>query len=257
MGAVSFSGARGGVACFTRNERIEIAQKLREPSHSEPFSSNLQGFIEPKQLARAVLRARLEGSMNEWFEYIVSFMGLAITIATSIRAFHTHRLAKQQRIDAWLRTFQNIHEKFWGDDDFATVREWLACPESYEKNAKEALAARSGSIDARTGLEHYSTLEKIDKFLNLLQRAFAVRQKLDDSKLWDRLFFGFWLARALEEDDLHWYVRTFYKDLYDARKLLKPIEPIDPIKKSSSSRQRSVIRSIPRVDLPTEKTITD
>lgn len=133
-----------------------------------------------------------------------AFIGIAI-------AWCVYRLDQGQREDSWLRAFNELHQQFWKDRDFATVRAWLANDSAYqelEPTLEERLIARklTEKID-------YGKLEKLDKFFNFLLRTRNVIEQLPKHQdMWKRLYFQFWLDQIVDAGRHHlWiYFKKFY-----------------------------------------------
>ncbi len=140
-----------------------------------------------------------------------------IGVSLSALLYLHHR---EQRRDAWLRDFRELHKWFWEDEDMAEVRAWLANETSYQTVAPVLTARRD--IDERRvapteiSSEQYMVLEKLDKFCNILTSV----QVLDPSfkrhqGLWRRLFVEYWIEEIFSPDraEIRWYVERFYHDL--------------------------------------------
>jgi hypothetical protein len=144
-----------------------------------------------------------------------AFAGLA-GLAVS---YGVYRLAARQREDSWQHLFAAIHDQFWKDDDFATVRRWLACPKAYDELGTVLAKRRDSHEAAQLEPKDYEKLEKLDKFLNLITRVIALDTRPNRHRLLlDQLFFSYWLKRAVGKTDddivshehLYWYVQHFY-----------------------------------------------
>jgi hypothetical protein len=127
---------------------------------------------------------------------------------------------RQQRKDAWLRDFRELHKAFWNDEAMADVRAWLANEQAYREIVSVLVARKSveeGALNpAKISREDYIVLEKLDKFCNLMTSV----QVLDPSfsnhkKLWQRLFVEYWVEQIFSDarSELGWYVDKFYKEL--------------------------------------------
>lgn len=127
---------------------------------------------------------------------------------------------RQQRKDAWLRDFRELHKAFWNDEAMADVRAWLANEQAYREIVPVLVARRSveeKTLDpVKISREDYVVLEKLDKFCNLMTSV----QVLDPSfsnhkKLWQRLFVEYWVEQIFSDarSELGWYVDKFYKEL--------------------------------------------
>ena len=123
-------------------------------------------------------------------------------------------LARSQRDDQWVRAFAELHKEFWNEHPYGIVRGWLACDTNYEQLRSILEKRRHRSSDLTP--DEYMSLEKLDKFLNLLSRAAHVTPSFPAEKnLWNDLFFHYWFAecRKPSRSELQWYLDRFYQGL--------------------------------------------
>lgn len=153
----------------------------------------------------------------------VDLANLFIGLAGILLALAVYRLSRLQLRDSWLRIFGEIHAAFWTDEDIEKIRHCLAYSEAYEPLGKVLERRR----DLHEGVEgaaelsqdEYKLLDRLDKFLNLLARAIGVKLEFSwRRKLWQSLFFQFWLSAAMDpkKPELTWYLEEFYSGLIEA-----------------------------------------
>jgi hypothetical protein len=162
----------------------------------------------------------LIGQIQPLVQVVIAAAGTAIAIL----AFRVNR---QGHRESWLRNYRELHELFWTDQSLKDVRHWLASDRAY-RFARAALLKRR-RLEELKGLgqaisdddyltdEEYEVIEKLDRFLNFVQRVQIVvvpefRKKAD---FWSTLFFAWWLVRcrSADREEIHWYIRTCYPDI--------------------------------------------
>ena len=130
---------------------------------------------------------------------ITSFVGLV----NSALAYLVYQLNRQNRNDAFAKSYTELHEKFWSDEDFKKVRSWLANEESYRELRpilKNRLMERSS-----VSKNDYEQLERLDKFMNFMIRAQEVDRQLDKKGLSEKLYFNYWLKEVRARPELSSY----------------------------------------------------
>jgi len=162
---------------------------------------------------------------------LIPILGLIITILVYL-------LNRQKKTEVVLQTYRELHEIFWTDDSIRQIRAWLACDDAYN-NVKEifekrnALHAYKKNIKTENEdkdkappeltIEDYKEIETFDRFLNFLQRVYALSSNfIFRKKIWESLFFRYWLEQISEKEALKTYLDNFYETLHD--ELLKIIK---------------------------------
>jgi len=149
-------------------------------------------------------------------------VNLLIGIGSIFIALAVYKLSRQKLRELWLENFGEIHTTFWNDNDIREIRYCITYDEAYEPLKAVLLHRRSiyENVDEnqkRLEKDEYVLLDKLDKFLNLLERAINIRPELDKyNDLWRALFFQFWLQKCFDNKDrteLTWYIQTFYENL--------------------------------------------
>jgi hypothetical protein len=152
---------------------------------------------------------------------LLDALGIGIEAVTAIVgtiiAAYVYGLSRQQRTEAWIKTYQELHETFWTDLKIARVRSWLAPGAAYEE-IRNVIQLRRAIDDeaeqpARLRPTDYEALEALDRFLNFLVRVFAVTpQVMHPTPIAEALYFQYWLDqfRAKGREELFWYVSRFY-----------------------------------------------
>jgi hypothetical protein len=130
---------------------------------------------------------------------ITTFVGLV----NSFLAYLVYQLNRQNRSDAFVRSYAELHDKFWNDEDFRKVRAWSANDEGY----KELCSILNKRDKGRSfvSMVEYGDLEKLDKFMNFMIRAEEVDKQLDKKGLSEKLYFNFWLKKVKERPELWSY----------------------------------------------------
>ncbi|MDP2209428.1 MAG: hypothetical protein Q8K98_11775 [Bacteroidota bacterium] len=144
----------------------------------------------------------------EIFEIIVQCI---IGIASIAIAYYVYKLEKQKRLDAWYKTFNELHQYFWNDADFTDVRSIIANNDKYNE-IDIILKKRLAEIKNITQIE-YKALEKMDKFFNFMLRAHEVTKELrQDKNLWRYLYFHYWINEIINAKrySLYKYYERFY-----------------------------------------------
>lgn len=155
----------------------------------------------------------MSGIISNILQGIIGLAGVVI-------AGLVYALSRQQKREAWLRTYKELHETFWSDVDFKDVRAWLACDESYSKIRpvfkKRQAIDEEGSVAGELSEEEYRVLEKMDRFLNFLMRVVVINPEFKRRRdLWEKLYFDYWLMQfgIPSRPELAWYLRKFYGEL--------------------------------------------
>jgi hypothetical protein len=170
--------------------------------------------------------------MNEYWNIITSFAG----IASALVALFVYFLYRTQRKESWLKYFNELHQFFWTDEDFKTVRSWLASDVKYEKELKNILEKRLKGRDY-VSIEEYISLDKLDKFFNFLVRAKEVNPEFKKQReLWERLYFQYWFNEIALADRK--YLWLYYQDNY---KLVHKILFLEPNVDLSIDKMNSFI----------------
>lgn len=122
---------------------------------------------------------------------VIGFGGLALSFAV-------YWLSRRQRAESWLRAFNDMHHEFWSDRSYATVREWLACQQSYWEVAPILKKRRDSPLEVTP--QDYSKLENLDKFLNLMSRIVNNNPEFQkQGRVWRDLFLKYWLEECTKE----------------------------------------------------------
>lgn len=143
-----------------------------------------------------------------------------IGVAAVVIAWLGYRFSRQQARESWLRTYKELHEKFWNDAEFREVRAWLAYEVAYALiepvlEKRKSLAKKEEPCSLVK--EEYEILEKLDRFLNFLLGVIVINPEFGkNSALWQQLYFAYWLKRFGDSNrrDLRWYLCEFYPELY-------------------------------------------
>ncbi|MCJ8270712.1 MAG: hypothetical protein MJK04_15075 [Psychrosphaera sp.] len=153
----------------------------------------------------------MESGANE-LKYLTYILSLLIGFFSLLVGFFTFQINKQKVNDEWLKSFNELHQSFWQEPDFAMIRAFIANNDEYIKLEK-ILIKHMGKSKAVTSSE-YSSLEQLDKFFNFLLRAREVAKKLHKSELWKNLYFQYWMDEiALSERHYLWiYFNNFYQE---------------------------------------------
>jgi hypothetical protein len=179
------------------------------------------------------------GSLEEIDLVLKGIIGLMGALVSFLIYLHY----RQQRRDAWLRDFRELHKVFWNDEAMADVRAWLANEQAYREIVSVLVARRNveeGTLNpAKISREDYVVLEKLDKFCNIMTSV----QVLDPSfsnhkKLWQRLFVEYWVEQIFSKNrsELGWYVTKFYRELTHDWRGKSGIQRVIPGLKSASRR---------------------
>lgn len=142
------------------------------------------------------------------------FVDAVVGLAGVLVAAGIFWLTLQRRREALLTTFEELHAAFWSDPEMKSVRAWLASEQAYLA-LRDVLRKRFTSSASVTPAE-YALLDTLDKFLNLLLRAQVVHELvIKRAKLWNKLYFGFWLSVVVERRraEVWQYIKAFYPDL--------------------------------------------
>jgi len=142
-------------------------------------------------------------------------------IAGIVIAALVYKFSRQQDRESWLRTYKELHETFWSDPDFRTIRAWLASNDAYSTIQpileKRRLIDDGPKIAEILNEEEYKVLEKFDRFLNFLLRVIVINPEFKRRRdLWDKLYFQYWLDRFYDPNrpELKWYFDNFYQRIY-------------------------------------------
>jgi hypothetical protein len=157
---------------------------------------------------------------------LLTIFQLAFTVILGVLGY---RISRQNIHNSWLQTLAAINDKFWNDDDIHLIRRSVTYSQAYQplKIILEKRKALHDKSPHTSELEEneYILLDKLDKFLHLLERAvISNREYRKHRNLWNALFFDYWLERSMEKEVLSWYINTFYptlSKLYKTRGYLK------------------------------------
>lgn len=119
---------------------------------------------------------------------------------------------RQQKRGSWLAVFNDLHRQFWEDDQLARMRARLACDTEYDKLKIVIEKRLKDSVHLKA--DEYAFLEDLDKFFNFLLRVKVVNPQLGRcSKLWDDLYFQYWINKIYESRRYHiWvYFEAYYR----------------------------------------------
>jgi hypothetical protein len=138
---------------------------------------------------------------------------IALAIVGAFIAVFAHRLSHRQRIDTWVRTFTDMHRLFWQDDDFGKVRAWIANDQCYFELEKILCLRLLKDGRSTVSPQGYSSLEKLDKFLNFLLAAHDTTDHISEGeRFWDELYFQFWVDEIVRAN--RHYLWIYWQDYY-------------------------------------------
>lgn len=143
---------------------------------------------------------------------------LAQLALTTVLGLLGVRISRQSAQNNWLQTLGSINDKFWNDPDISLIRCCITYPNAYERLQK-ILEKRKRLYNQTTRTiqlseEEYVLLDKLDKFLHLLQRAAISSPRFGrEPDLWKALLFNFWLIKCMDHVELRWYITNFYDGL--------------------------------------------
>jgi len=178
----------------------------------------------------------------------INYVGILISFAGLLVAIAVYFLSKQQLRESWLKNYGEIHTIFWNDEDIKTIRYCIAYEKAYEDLRRVLVRRRElyedvdGSVEPLVQ-EEYVLIDKLDKFLNLFERAAGIRPELNKYRdLWKDLFFQAWLDYCLNPDrsELNWYMEKFYSHLVALHKNLKD-DPNSRIAKAEGAKIKAKI----------------
>lgn len=142
--------------------------------------------------------------LPQWLQALTGLASIVILI-------YVYKLNRRQNKDLWLKTFNNLQQKFWKDKIFRQVRSWLACTEDY-RNVEKVLVKRISESDTLT-TEEYAMLEKLDCFFGFLLKVKLINPEFKYQKdLWDELYFQYWVDKILMAERYHiwiYYMKYF------------------------------------------------
>lgn len=151
-------------------------------------------------------------SMEIELHHIVSMiLQLIIGSASIIIASYVYKLNKQARSDNWYKTFNELHEAFWNDADFAKMREWII--NDFEYSKIHEILKRRFFYGNHFDKEEYRDIEVIDKFFNFMLKAQEVGTQLNENdRLWEKLYFNYWVDDIINKERyLLWkYYQIYY-----------------------------------------------
>lgn len=158
-----------------------------------------------------------------------AFISLLISFAGFVLAFAVYQLSKQHLRESWLKNYGEIHTLFWNDDDIKTIRYCLAYERAYRPLKTALLHDREVEEQSTDNTEplrekEYILLDKLDKFLNLFERAEGIRPELSKYRdLWQDLFFQVWLNYCMDpkRPELIWYMERDYQNLVQLHQKFK------------------------------------
>lgn len=138
-------------------------------------------------------------------------------LLTGILGILGYLISKHTLNNTWLRTLSEINESFWSDDEIKLIRCAITYPEAY-KQLQHVLVKRLSLHKNESNIElkeeEYLLLDKLDKFLHIMERTVVSNPMLRHKKaLWSALYFDFWLEKCMDKPELHWYVNTYYPTL--------------------------------------------
>ena len=147
---------------------------------------------------------------------LVEITKIITTIASVAIAISLYRLSRQQRSDTWLRLFSEIHHTFWNDPDICEIR-YCLCHDNAYKPLGETISLRmeilNGSTDDKLSIEQQELLDKLDKFLNLIDRAVGTSLGAPKAKhMWRKRFFTAWIDLCINSSrtEFDCYINYFY-----------------------------------------------
>ncbi len=154
-------------------------------------------------------------------EMNIAIISTLVSFAGFLVAFAVYQLSKQHLRESWLKNYGEIHTIFWNDDDIKAIRHCVTYDSAYE-SLKATLLHEQEIEEQPTDKtqplkeEEYVLLDKLDKFLNLFERAGGIRPEITKYRdLWRDLFFQAWLDYCLAPNrpELVWYIHKNYQNL--------------------------------------------
>lgn len=138
-------------------------------------------------------------------------------------------IAWRRHVATQYSTLRELHELFWTDKEMKEVRAWLSCAQAFNEVRpvfeKRRQIDEGNVTDLELTPEEYQEIEKLDRFLNYLQRLQAVSPKLfSPKKFWESLNFSYWLHQFRRSDRtaISWYAQTCYPDLMKLHTKFQP-----------------------------------
>ncbi len=139
-------------------------------------------------------------------------------VSASVISLYLYTLNKRQVLvaekherDDWLRTYNELHFTFWNNNEYAKVRQWLACDNSYKDI--EDLIKRRVKSRALIQSEEYAVLELIDRFYGYLIRVKIINPEFRTIEIWDKLYFQYWFDEVINAD--RYYLWVYLETCYD------------------------------------------
>ncbi|QDU52949.1 hypothetical protein [Gimesia panareensis] len=152
-------------------------------------------------------------------DFFIKILASLAGIAAPVIAWFVFNLNRQKRDDTWFRAFDELHDKFWNDPDFISVRAWIANDAAYERIEEIFKLRQNGRGNITT--DQYTQLERFDRFLNFLLRANAVGERLRDRRtLWANLNFGYWVTEM--KSSARPKLRDYFIEHYVKRGVILP-----------------------------------
>jgi hypothetical protein len=140
-------------------------------------------------------------------DWLATWFGPSLISATALAC--SAYISFRQREAAWYKEFRELYEEFWAEDDMAHVRAWIACDDAYQEVKALLEQRKNGGVTK----EDYKYLDKIDKFCALMLRIIDMDARPTTKrqrKLWQDLYFNFWVDKMSEREELATYVRKYW-----------------------------------------------
>jgi len=142
----------------------------------------------------------------------IGYANLLVALATVGVAIGVWRLSKQNSEGEWLKYFGDIQSEFWKEPDIRDIRIYLTQRRQDLIHILEKNETTDDSI--KLNPHELDTLDKFDRYLNLLEKAIICRPILKRHlELWKKTFFHYWIELIWAEDPIKNYVKKHYYNI--------------------------------------------